>query len=119
MMPLDRNISILEHIVKYCEQIDSTIQRFGNNYDSFSRDEIYRNAAAMCVLQIGELAGKLTDAFREKYPGAPWRQIKAMRNIVAHSYGTVDPETTWEILQYDIPALKSYCKDIIDSYCKE
>lgn len=60
----------------------------------------------MCVLQIGELAGKLTDDFREKYPGAPWRQIKGMRNIVAHSYGTVDPETTWEILNEDIPALK-------------
>lgn len=43
----------------------------------------------------------------------PWRQIKAMRNIVAHSYGTVDPETTWEIITDDIPALKKYCEAII------
>ena len=42
-----------------------------------------------------------------------WRQIKAMRNIVAHSYGTVDPETTWEIITDDIPALKKYCEAII------
>lgn len=114
MKPLDRNISILEHIVNYCEQIEETICRFGNSYDDFRADKIYRNAAAMCVLQIGELAGKLTDDFREKYPGAPWRQIKGMRNIVAHSYGTVDPETTWEILNEDIPAPKKYCVAIIE-----
>lgn len=112
MKPLDRNISILEHIVNYCDQIEETILRFGNSYDVFSNDAIYRNAAAMCVLQIGELAGKLTDDFRAAHPGAPRRQIKGMRNIVAHSYGTVDPETTWEILTEDIPALKRYCAAI-------
>ena len=35
------------------------------------------------------------------------------RNIVAHSYGTVDPEITWEILTEDIPELKAYCGQII------
>ncbi|UMM48273.1 DUF86 domain-containing protein [Lawsonibacter asaccharolyticus] len=38
-----------------------------------------------------------------------------MRNIVAHSYGTVDPETTWEIIQYDIPKLKEYCASLLDT----
>ena len=48
-----------------------------------------------------------------EHPGAPWRQIRGMRNIVAHSYGTVDPEITWEILTEDIPKLKAYCCQII------
>lgn len=113
MKPLDRNISILEHIVGYCHQIEETILRFGDDYGVFSTDAIYRNAAALCVLQIGELAGKLTDEFRAEHPGAPWRQIRGMRNIVAHSYGTVDPEITWEILTEDIPKLKAYCSKII------
>ena len=113
MKPLERNISILEHIVDYCDQIAETIRRFGNDYSVFSTDAIYRNAAALCVLQIGELAGKLTDEFRAEHPGAPWRQIRGMRNIVAHSYGTVDPEITWEILTEDIPKLKAYCGQII------
>ena len=30
MKPLDRNISVLEHIVTYCEQIEQTVERFGN-----------------------------------------------------------------------------------------
>ena len=36
------------------------------------------------------------------------------QNIVAHSYGTVDPEITWEILTEDIPKLKVYCQQIIE-----
>ena len=112
MKPLDRNISILSHIVTYCEQIELTVQRFGGK-DIFQSDPIYRNAAALCILQIGELVGNLSDEFRARYPGVPWRQIKAMRNIVAHRYGTIDPETTWEVIEEDIPILKKYCQGII------
>ena len=115
MKPLDRNISVLEHIVSYCQQIEQTIERFGDDKVTFQNDPIYRNAAALCILQIGELVGKLTDEFREQHPAVPWRQIKAMRNIVAHSYGTVDPEITWEIITDDIPALKKYCEVSITS----
>lgn len=113
MKPLDRNISVLEHIIDYCQQIEQTVARFGDSADVFRNDPIYRNAAALCILQIGELVGKLTDEFREQHPAVPWRQIKAMRNIVAHSYGTVDPEITWEIIADEIPALKAYCEQIV------
>ena len=113
MKPLDRNIGILEHIISYCLQIEQTVDRFGNSAEIFQNDPIYRNAAALCILQIGELVGKLTNEFREQYSAMPWRQIKAMRNIVAHSYGSVDPETTWEIITDEIPKLKAYCEQIV------
>lgn len=109
MKPLDRDRSILEHILSYCQQIEQTVERFGNDPAIFAADSIYRNAAALCILQIGELVGKLTEEFKAQHPAIPWRQIKAMRNIVAHSYGTVDPEITWEIISEDIPDLKRYC----------
>ena len=111
----ERDISILEHIVSYCEQIEQTVVRFGDDYDVFTQDAIYRNAAALCILQIGELVGKLTEAFRETHTAIPWRKIKAMRNIVAHSYGTIDSEITWEIIKEDIPELKAYCIAVIQS----
>ena len=114
MKPLNRDLSILAHIVSYCDQIDETIARFGNSPTIFSSDPIYRNAAALCILQISELVGKLTEEFRTQHPAIPWRQIKAMRNIVAHNYGTVDPETTWEIITEDIPELKKYCQVILN-----
>lgn len=119
MKPLERDSNILKHIVTYCEQIEMTIDRFGSSYETFAADTIYRNAAALCILQIGELVGKLTDDFRAAHPSIPWRQIKAMRNIVAHSYGSVDPETTWEIITDDIPALKAYCLGVLNSITTE
>lgn len=109
----ERDNSILEHIVSYCEQIEQTVCRFGDNYEVFAEDAIYRNASALCILQIGELVGKLSEEFRENHSAIPWRKIKAMRNIVAHSYGTIDSEITWEIIKEDIPELKAYCNGVI------
>ena len=31
MKPLDRNISVLEHSVTYCDQIEQTVEHFGNS----------------------------------------------------------------------------------------
>ena len=73
MKPLNRDHSILEHIISYCDQIEQTIDRFGNDYAVFQADPIYRNAVALCILQIGELVGKLSEEFRNKYPSIPWR----------------------------------------------
>ena len=49
MKPLNRDHSILQHIVSYCDQINETIVRFGNSTEIFSSDPIYRNAAALCI----------------------------------------------------------------------
>lgn len=59
------------------------------------------------------------DEFRMERPGAPCRQIRGVRNIAAHSYGTVTPEITWEILTEAIPKLKAYCCRIINAKCDE
>lgn len=107
------NKQILEHMIEYCAQIDGTVKRFGNSYEVFQNDYIYQNAVAMCILQIGELAGKLTDEFKERYTGMPWRNIKDMRNIMAHHYGSINTETTWETVVNDLPALVEYCKKIL------
>lgn len=114
MKPLERDINILTHIICYCTQIEQTVERFGHDYIVFKTDPIYRNAVALCILQIGELVGKLSEDFRLLHADVPWRQIKAMRNIVAHSYGTVDAETTWEVIQEDIPKLKASCLSVTD-----
>lgn len=31
MSEAERNLSILEHIIRYCDQIDEAIQRFGDD----------------------------------------------------------------------------------------
>ncbi len=115
MKETERDLHILEHIVDYCKQIYQTVSRFGDSYEIFQSDAIYRNAVALCILQIGELVGNLTEDFRDQHAAIPWQRIKKMRNIVVHHYGTVDSEITWETIQISIPELESYCLNILKS----
>lgn len=115
-MSSERNIDILKHIVDYCNEISHTQTYFGNSFEVFKSNSIYRNAVAMCILQIGELSGNLTDDFKESYGGVPWRNIKGMRNIMAHKYGDINATIVWEAVNEDIPQLREYCSDILDKY---
>jgi len=112
----NRNADVLRRIVSYCNEISDTIQRFGEDYEVFSKDSVYKNATALCVLQIGELTTHLTNDFKQTYTGMPWTQIKALRNVVAHNYGKIDAESLWETITGDIPKLKDYCSGIIQQF---
>lgn len=111
----NRDINILEHIIKYCDEILMTIDSFSNDYEEFSNNSIYQNATALCVLQIGELTTHFSEEFKVKYNKLPWHQMKAMRNVVAHNYGNIDTQLLWETLNNDIPELKDYCCEIINT----
>ena len=43
------------------------------------------------------------------------RDVSILEHIVAHSYGAVDAEITWEIITEDIPALKDFCRRVIEN----
>lgn len=110
-----RDNIILKKIIQYSDEIQETIDRFSLTREKFSEDFVVKNAIAMCILQIGELVGNLTDDFKMKYNSMPWREIKAMRNIAAHNYGEIDTDILWETAIYDVPSLKVYCSDILKS----
>lgn len=107
----ERDHNILLHIVEYCDRLDTFTADM--EYEQFENSELHKDACSMCILQIGELVRNLTDEFKEEHSNIPWRQIRSMRNIVAHHYGVVDAETLWETIISDIPSLKAYCLDII------
>ncbi|MDL2264301.1 DUF86 domain-containing protein [Synergistaceae bacterium OttesenSCG-928-I11] len=104
-----KNLRILEHIVDYCDDIASTVERFGKDFARFADDKDYRNSCVLSLLQIGELAKNLTDDFKRTFDGVPWRQISGLRDIIAHDYTNVDPSIVWFTVTNDIPALKNYC----------
>jgi uncharacterized protein with HEPN domain len=54
---------------------------------------------------IGEAAGRISPEVQKELPGIPFREIRGMRNIIAHDYGEVDLERVWETAAHDIPAL--------------
>jgi len=115
----ERDLLITRKIIDYCEEIERTREFFGHSFEIFADNSIYRNAVAMCILQIGELTGALSDDIKAQYSDIPWRNIKGMRNIVAHKYGNISVSTVWEAVLEDIPYLKDYCQRIALELLKE
>ena len=117
MTQVDRNTQVLSHMHNYCEKITKTIERFGSDFDVFLNDSDYQDSVSMNMLQIGELVSKLSDDFIQCTSNSiPWRNIKGMRNLLAHDYGSMNIEIVWETVVSDIPALQSFCKPYAEQY---
>ena len=109
----DRDESILRHIVRYCDEIAEAIDRHDLTLEKVASDNVYKNALAMSILQIGELVNVLSESFRNTHDDIPWREIKRMRDKAAHHYGVFDAGTLWETITEDIPPLKTFCESCI------
>ena len=105
------DIEILKKILNYGEQIEEANRQFDTQRQSFEENSVYRNAVAMCVLQIGELAKHLSNDYKQyTQEEIPWHQIQALRNVVAHEYGKIDSESLWETITEDVPKLCNFCR---------
>ena len=105
---------ILQKMVGYCDDISAMIAEFGDSYEDFARQKSYQYATGMCILQIGELVGRLSDETKEALPNIPWRMIRGMRNIYAHNYEQTKRITIWQTLKEDVPTLRSSILKALD-----
>lgn len=109
---LSPDLQRLERIRDYCNEIEKTVARYGDCFETFNADGDYQKSIAFSILQIGELGGGLSQEYRQKTASRiQWGLIKGMRNLVAHSYGNVDRIILWETAVTDIPVLKIFCEE--------
>jgi len=113
MLVTNRNRDIVEHILRYCYQIETAHADFGKSKEHFIESTTYQNAVSMCILQIGELVNRLTDDFKAEHADIPWHKIRGMRNFVAHKYGSIDFDIVWYTATNSIVDLKVFCKDFL------
>ena len=102
----------LIQIGKRCERILDKTQNI--NKDVFDHSDDLKEVICFNLFQIGELAHNLSKDFTNDYNGIPWKQIINMRNKIVHRYVTVEFDVVWNTAINDIPALKDYCKKILD-----
>lgn len=106
---------ILEHIINYCDEVTETFETFGMNKDRFMESAPFRNACSMPIMQIGELAKKLSVSFVNNDKKMPWKAIKGMRDMFAHGYHSMNKEMIWETSTKDIPVLKKHVENILNN----
>jgi uncharacterized protein with HEPN domain len=56
---------------------------------------------------IGEVAKRLTPATMATMPEVKWRDVRAIREVIAHDYDEVDVEILASIVRDDLPALRT------------
>ncbi len=65
---------------------------------------------------IGEASSRLAPETQALFPGLPFRQMRGMRNIIAHDYGDVDLDQVWRTASgTDLTALIAALQSFFDS----
>mgnify|MGYP004470985899 FL=1 len=115
---LSPDLQRISRIRDYCLEIQKTIDRYGNSFEVFDRDGDYQRSIAFSILQIGEFGGGLSEDYRKATSRQiQWGPMKGMRNMVAHSYGSMSREIIWETATVDIPSLLVFCEEQLN-HCK-
>ncbi len=109
----NEDIAIIKKMMKYCNDINILMVRFNKNFEQYKKDISFQYACNMCIIQIGELANRLSDEVREANEDIPWRAIRGMRNLHAHDYENVDLEIVWNTLVEDIPMLEKRLEKLL------
>ena len=76
-------------------------------------DQIRFNASLLLMSNIGEYCSRISDELKTKYATVAWRQIKGLRNRIAHDYTGIDYEMVFDIIQNDLPKLKESFENIL------
>ena len=93
------------------------IQSFtaGLNLETFSQDRKTTRAVAFDFVILGEALRHIPAEVRSRNPQIPWANIRGMRNVIAHDYGSFDPEIVWKTIHSNLPPLVPILRHLLES----
>lgn len=98
---VSKMLGYIEKILKYSANM---------SYEDFVKNEMVVEACVFNLSQIGELANKLENEFRQEHKHIAWKQIYGLRNRIVHDYEGVNLRLVWEIIESDLPDLRDKLK---------
>lgn len=72
----------------------------------WATDQRTMDAIAKRLEDIGEHAGRLSEAALVSLPGVPWRDVIGMRARIVHDHEGFDPEIARRTIKEDLPTLR-------------
>ena len=110
-MSLQNDLDYLRHI---SEEINLII-RLTSQYhvDDILKDDVMQRAVRASLEVIGEASKYISSQTKNKYSGVSWRELSDTRNRIIHEYFGLDFEQIKEIIEFDIPELKTQIDKII------
>ena len=98
----------IDHIQQAAADACSFVE--GLAKDDFLTDKRTQQAVIMNLIIIGEAATKVMEGyagFTHAHPKMPWRNMRGMRNRMAHGYFDIDLHVVWATVQEWLPELRS------------
>lgn len=81
--------------------------------EAFLADRKTQDAVIRNLEVIGQAVRDMgIDDLIARYPGTPWAQIAASRNVLAHQYLGVDIQLVWNIVEQHLPQLAADIRDV-------
>ena len=105
-MMADKLQDYLRHMQEGVKQASDYIS--GMDKAGFLADKRTQQAVIMNIVIIGEAATRVMSEFPEftdAHPEFLWRNMRGMRNRIAHGYFDIDLEQVWETACKALPAL--------------
>lgn len=96
----------LEHMQQAATDACGFIE--GLTREDFLGDKRTQQAVIMSLIIIGETATKIMDGyieFAQTHEQVPWRNMRGMRNRIAHGYFDVNLDMVWDTVQTALPEL--------------
>ena len=100
----------LEHIETSIADIEKFVE--GVDVKLFCENDMLNNAVLLQFIIIGEAIIHVEKEKLDKYDYA-WYKVRSFRNMIAHEYFNVKLTAVWEIIQKNLPQLKSVVKTIL------
>ena len=75
----------------------------------FLQDKRTQQAVVMSLIVLGEAATRIMEGhavFAEAHHNIPWRNMRGMRNRIAHGYFDINLQVVWDTVQTALPELR-------------
>lgn len=114
---MGNNISTLQHMFDHCLIISEYLSDANiNTIQDFLGNRMVQDAIVMRLLALGELTTHLSDDFKAANSDKmDWRNLKQLRNVIAHRYGSIQYDAIWDIIQNDVPIIRDFCQSNLDT----
>ena len=104
---------ISERLRDIKEAIKQITKYTDSGRQAFDQDELVQIWVIHHLEIIGEAVRSIPQEFKNNHQEVPWKQISRMRNVLIHIYFGVDQDIIWEVVEHDLPLLKSSVESIL------
>lgn len=101
----------IEDILEAIDRVEQYVT--GMDYDAFVADSRTVQAVEQNIEIIGEATANLPNELVDKWPDAPWYQMRGMRNVIANEYFGVDTSIVWKTATDDLPLLRPMLRKML------